>query len=1100
MQTLTIMIKRLVSTMLALVFIVANVFAIETEAKKFRSVKDVYVDLSLENASLLETFSKVESQTDFTFHYSQSDLKKSVKMNGKYQKVSVADILVDISKEAQLKFKQVNNNISVNRVKKSNQKTAVQVVEVILADITVSGSVTDETGEGLPGVNIKVKGTSTGTVTNALGSYTLTAPDDGTLVFSYIGYTTLEVPVGGRSKIDISLEPDTETLANVVVIGSRNPNRSAFDTAVPVDVIDISDLAATGAQVSITQILNYVAPSFTSQAQTVSDGTDHIDPAALRGLGPDQVLVLINGKRRHNTSLLNVNGTVGAGSVGTDLNAIPAASIKRIEVLRDGAAAQYGSDAIAGVINIVLKDETNKLDLAVTFGGNMSSKANHQEGGLDGEQIQIDANYGLKLGDKGGFVNFTGSIATREQSLRNATNLEQIYDIANAVENAFTSANGTPISDMSAANYQAGAALLGGNYISAADQASIAALDLSVDMNGNLNTPGDLALLSGFLPDGGTGEYGTYQELDNAQFAARGLERNDFRFRVGTSQLREGKFFANLSLPLSNNTELYAFGGTSYRQGLGYGFLREPWRPKSNVASNPNGFLPGIRSDINDQSLALGIKGESENGWKIDFSNTYGSNAFAFTVINSANASLKGSSPSTFDAGSFKFTQNTTNLDFSKFHQNVFSGMNVAFGAEYRVDHFEIFAGKENSYTTYDNNGIPTVGGVGGATNALGESLDGTSQVFGGFTPQNSTNKYRNNIGVYFDIEADITQDFLISLATRFESYSDFGETFNYKLASRYKLSDNFSIRGAFNTGFRAPSLQQQFFSRSSTVFNAAGIAEEVGLFTNDSQAAKLIGIGTLKQETSQNISLGVTGKIGDLSFTVDAYQITIEDRIVLSGKFDDGGDPVLESIFRAAGAGKAQFLANAIDTKNQGIDVVMSYNINVGSDMAFNNSLAATFSKTEVTNINVPTTIENAGLSGDFFDGQEEAFLTIAQPRTKLNLTHSLSNDNWTFVLRNVYFGEVTDPDEFAGQSRVEGAIVDPLAVYGGKIVTDITISRNLSESATMTIGANNILDVYPDENRPGSQSNASFPYSRRTSQFGFMGRYVFARFSFRL
>ncbi len=1090
MRNFTLKIRQTMLSLFALTFLVSNVMAVEESGvKKVRSVKDVMIDMSLEDASLLEAFEKVESQTDFTFHYSKSDLKGNVSMTKNYSKVSVADVLVDISKETNLKFKQVNNNISVN---KSKGKSTEEVVEVMLYDATVKGKVTDENGEGLPGVNILVKGTSNGTVTSLDGSYSISVPDGATLMFSYVGYTTSEVAVGSRTMIDISLSPDSETLADVVVIGSRNPNRSALDTTVPVDVIDVSEIMASGAQVTINEILNYVAPSFTSQSQTVSDGTDHIDPASLRGLGPDQVLVLINGKRRHNTSLLNINGTVGAGSVGTDMNAIPAASIKRIEVLRDGAAAQYGSDAIAGVINIVLKDVTDKLEFTVTTGANMSSGSNWQDGGRDGERVQIDANYGLKLGDNGGFINFTGSIATRNQALRNATNLEQIYDIANAAENAFLAANpGASISGMTAADYQSGAMLLGTSYLHADSLAIIGGIDTS--------TPAGVAALSAQLPNGGTGLL-SYQDLDDLQFAARGLERNDFRFRVGTSELREGKFFANLSLPLSDNSELYAFGGTSYRQGLGFGFLREPWRPKANVVSNPNGFLPGIQSDINDKSLAVGIRGETDSGWKVDFSNTYGRNAFAFTVINSANASLKGASPSVFDAGSFAFTQNTTNLDFSKFHKDILAGVNTAFGAEYRVDHFEIFAGKENSYATYDNSGIPTVGGVGGATNVLGESLPGTSQVFGGFTPQNAINKYRNNLAAYADVEADITESVLVSLALRYEDYSDFGNTFNYKIAARFKLSDDISLRVAHNTGFRAPSLQQQYFSRTSTIFDANGVAQEEGLFTNESQAAKLIGIDELRQETSQSFSAGLTGSIGNLTFTIDAYQITIDDRIVLGGAFSAPAGSALEPIFDAVGAGKARFLSNAIDTKNQGLDIVLGYNVNIGSDMTLNNNLAATFSSIEVTAINVPSLINEAGLSSTFFDGQEEAFLTMAQPRAKINLTHTLSNDKWSFMLRNVYFGEVTDPDELAGQARVSGATVNANAIYAGKVITDFSISNSITDNTRITIGANNLLDVYPDENRPGSQSNASFPYSRRTSQFGFMGRYVFAKVRFNL
>jgi len=967
---------------------------------------------------------------------------------------------------------------------------------------TLEGKVIDENGDPLPFANVIEKGTTNGTVTDNNGNFSINPSQlPAQLEFSLLGFSNVsKEALSSSTSMIVTLVEKGVSLNEVVLVGSRNPSRTAIETPVPVDVIDLEELTTQGPQTSINEILNYVAPSFTSQTQTVSDGTDHIDPASLRGLGPDQVLVLVNGKRRHKSSSLNVNGTVGAGSVGTDMNAIPTAAIKRIEVLRDGAAAQYGSDAIAGVINIVLKEATNKLDFSVTFGANNSSKSNHQEGGFDGEKLQIDANYGINLGSKGGFVNFTGSIATRNPALRNATNAEQIYDIANAVEHAFTNQSGKTIAEMTAADYQSGAALLGTNYISASDQTAIAALDLSAT-DGVLNTPGDLGLLRGFLPDEGTGEFGSYQEFDDAQFAARGLERNDFRFKVGTSKLREGKFFTNLSLPLSENTEIYSFGGISYRQGLAYGFLREPWRPKANVASNADGFLPGIQSDILDQSYAVGIKGVTQNGWNVDFSNSFGSNTFGFTVVNSTNASLGATSPSVFDAGSYSFSQNTTNLDFNKFNEDIFSGLNIAFGAEYRVDHFEIFDGKENSYATYNNNGVPTSGGAEGATNALGESLPGTSQVFGGFTPQNAVDKYRNSIGLYFDTEADISENLLVSLATRYENFSDFGETFNYKVATRIKLSDNISVRAANSTGFRAPSLQQQYYSRSSTIFNANGVAEEVVLFPNDSPPADLLNIGTLKEEVSKSSSVGFTGKINNFTFTVDAYQIEIEDRIVLTGKFSHNDDTTLKPIFDAAGAGKAQFLANAIDTKNQGIDIVAGYKIALSDKLNLDNTLAATFSETEITNINVPSDISSAGLEEDFFDGQEEAFLTIAQPRTKINLTHNLSSEKWAVLLRNVYFGEVTDPDEFStGQARVAGASVNDNAVYGGKVVTDLTLTNNMNDNTSITIGANNVFDVYPDENRPDSQSDASFPYSRRTSQFGFLGRYLFARINIEL
>ncbi|MDB4107556.1 TonB-dependent receptor [Bacteroidia bacterium] len=929
--------------------------------------------------------------------------------------------------------------------------------------VPVSGTVVDVKNSPLMGATVVVAGTSNGAITDIDGKFSLDVESyPVTLKISFVGYTATTTVVSSGDPVTIILASG-EDLDEFIVTGTRSLGRTKIDAPVPVDVIDITSITSKGGQVSITEIMNIVAPSFTSQSQTVSDGSDHIDPASLRGLGPDQVLVLINGKRRHNTSLLNVNGTVGSGSVGTDMNAIPAAAIKRIEVLRDGAAAQYGSDAIAGVINIVLKTNTDGLELAVTTGANMSSLGNHQEGGMDGEKFQLDANYGVAIGKKGGFVNITGSVATRNPALRNATNLEKLFDINNSAERLYKKQNpGNSVAQMTTTDYN--------NAISALPQAF---RDAAANADHNV--------------------------LDDLELAARGQTRSEYRFKVGTAKLREAKTFLNMAVPINDNTEVYAFGGLGSRQGLAYGFLREPHRPKANTAANPDGFLPGIQSDITDKSIAFGIRTKTA-GWNVDLSNTYGSNTFGNTVVNSTNASLGAASPSVFDAGSFGFTQNTTNLDFSKYREDWLSGVNIAFGTEYRLEQFEIIAGAENSYATY-NNGVATAPGQAGDTNVMGESLPGTSQVYGGFTPVNAISKKRNNIGGYGDVELNLTQDLLLALATRYESYSDFGNTFNYKAAARYKATKNIGLRGAYSTGFRAPSLHQQFFSRSSTIFDANGVAQEEGLFTNESRAAELLGIEKLKQETSQSMSVGVTAGFKNFTATIDAYSIAIEDRIVLSGAFTDGGDPELAALFKAANAGKARFLSNAIDTKTQGVDIVLSHKAGLANDMKLVNSLAATFSTNEVTAINVPETVSDAGINGDFFDAQEEAFLTLAQPRSKVSLINTLTFDNgFNIQLRNVYYGEVTDPDDFGGNARVEGTIVSADAMYDAKVITDLSLSYGLQSGLKLAIGANNLLDVYPTENRAGGQSNASFPYSRRTSQFGFTGRYMFVRAAYTL
>lgn len=1031
--------------------------------------------LDFESASLLEIVEKLKKETGYKFLYrsSEVDLKQKASISVKNQ--SLTSVLEAVFIPKGIDFEIIEKQIVLTKLKKDSSQKAAQVREI-------NGTVRDEEGAPLPGANVLVKGTTIGTQTDFDGNFNIELPTgSNTLVISYIGFKTTEIDVTNKSTVDVTLASAAAQLDDVVIVGSRNPNRTSTETTVPVDVIDVTTIVNQGPQVSVNQILNYVAPSFTSQSQTVSDGTDHVDPASLRGLGPDQVLVLINGKRRHTTALINVNGTVGAGSVGTDMNAIPAAAIQRIEVLRDGAAAQYGSDAIAGVINIVLKKATGKLDLSLTTGANFSENSNQFEGGSDGEKFQLDANYGLPIGS-GGYINFTGSLSTREPALRNKDYAGDIFKGFHGAERVFSAGGGT-VANMTLQDYANAAQGIG--YLDQVIKDQIAGL--------NLNDETDIATFRDLLNF----------DADEDELAARGLTRKDFRFKVGTSRLREGKFFANLSIPVSENTEIYGFGGVSYRQGLASGFYRRPAQGdgRANTPAFPNGFLPNIGTDILDRSLSMGIRGKM-NEWDVDFSNTYGKNTFDITVGNSSNGTLGVATPRTFDAGGLSFTQNTTNLDFTRFYDDLFEGFNAAFGAEYKVERYEIIAGEESSYTSYDINGNPvtstTPNNLLVTNNFTGAPLGGGSQVFRGYDPGNATDKFRNNISLYADFEADFTENWLLSLAGRYENYSDFGSTFNYKLATRIKLSENLSLRGASSSGFRAPSLHQQFFSRTSTVF-VDNVPFEQGTFTNDSRAASLIGIDKLKEETSNSFSAGLTGKFGDFAVTVDCYLINIDDRIVYSGSFGNGGDPELTAIFDAAGATSARFFVNAIDTKSSGIDLVISHKANLGS-VILKNDFAATFNKTEVEDIFVPELIDNAGLSSSFFDGQEEAFLTLAQPRTKLNLTNMLSYNSWDFMLRNVYFGEVTDPDDFNGDARVEGTTVSDDAIYAGKLITDLTVSKSFSDNLSVTVGANNLLDIYPDENRTGGTSGDQFVYSRRTSQFGYSGRYLFARLRFSL
>jgi iron complex outermembrane receptor protein len=857
-----------------------------------------------------------------------------------------------------------------------------------------------------------------------------------------------------------------QLLDELVVLGSRAEARSKLETTVPVDVIDVKNLIKGSAQVNLNQILNYVAPSFTSNVQNISDGTDHIDPASLRGLGPDQVLVLINGKRRHTSSLINVNGTFGRGNVGTDLNAIPAASINRIEVLRDGAAAQYGSDAIAGVINIVLNNSTDELNLNVTTGANFSSNANSQTGGSDGQSTNISANYGIALGSNGGFINFTGDFDIRDEYSRMKEWEGTIFNKFNTVERVANNAG-----------YDIGK-LQDDNVADVIQYAGQAGIDL-----GGATTKEELrAVLSG--------------DATESELAARGLERSDFNMRVGQSALRGGRFFANFGLPLNKNgTELYANVGTSKRAGNSAGFYRLPNQSRTYTPAYINGFLPEINSKIDDNSMTAGIK-SMVGDWHVDFSNTYGKNQFLYEISNTSNASMLNATPTRFDAGGFSFSQNTTNLDISKKYDDVMSGLNVAFGAEHRLENYSIYAGELGSYAQYDVNGDPiTKPTQTTRKDFFGATRPGGSQVFPGFSPANELSRDRNSIAAYVELEADVTDAWLVSVATRFEDYSDFGNTFNYKVATRYKLTDNMSLRGAYNTGFRAPSLHQLYFNSTSTIFDNEGNPVEVGTFSNDSRAAALLGIPQLKQETSNSISLGLTTKFPDanLTLTIDAYNVNIADRIVYTGQFAGPGTGTeLDNLLNQANASAAAFFANAIDTKSKGIDIVLSHKTGLAGGI-LKSDLAATLSKTERDGeINASKVLEDAGLVSTYFPEESRVYLEEAVPRTKVTLSNNLSIKKLNILLRNVYFGEVTEATNTIANQQV----------FASQIVTDLSLGYVLSDNFTFTIGANNLLDVYPDKADPalGNRSDGRFDWSRRAQQFGIGGRFAFARLSITL
>ncbi|MCB0704166.1 MAG: TonB-dependent receptor [Saprospiraceae bacterium] len=876
------------------------------------------------------------------------------------------------------------------------------------AQHTVKGVVTDEANEPLIGVNVFEKATSTGTVTGLDGSYTINVSSgNATLVFGYVGYSSQEVELAGRTQLNISLAEGV-ALGEILVVGSRSYNRSATDSPVAIDIIDVSEIASLTGKAELNQILQYSAPSFNATKQSGSDGADHIDPASLRGLGPDQTLVLINGKRRHQSSLVNVFGTRGRGNTGTDLNAIPASAIKRIEILRDGASAQYGSDAIAGVINIVLNDQTDGVTGGLTYGAYSTAvgagyeeeygdalyniegtqRIDGEDRSFDGNTLKLDLNYGVAIGEKGGFVNFTTEYLTKQRTLR----------------------------------------------------------------------PG---------------------------FA--------WRQGYGSAAVDGFSFMINSAVPLGENTELYAFGGRSFRDTDAYAFSRGSFADgdyRTVPSLYPNGFTPRITSNITDVSASAGIRHKMENGWVIDFNNTYGRNYFHYYTKGSNNASLGAASPTDFDAGGHSLSQNTTGLDLSKYCEDVASGLNIAFGLEYRTENFTIFSGQESSYAIYDTLGVvltnPAVQVP--AMDPDGEPLPGGSQGFPGYSPANVVDRGRTNLGVYLDAELNVTDNWLVGGAVRYETYSDFGETFNYKLASRYKIGDNFTVRGSFSSGFRAPSLAQIHYN---LVFNniVAGRSVRTLLIPNTSPINKLYGFGPLKEETAINGSLGFTLKAGNFTATIDAYSISVADRIILTDNFDASALGI--------GVDAAQFFANGVDTKTQGLDVVLTYKAYLGTGNSnINVGLAGNLNSLEIEKIH----------NGDnnvftFFGPFSQAYLEAAAPKYKVGLNLGYSSQRFNFLATLTQFSEVILQDfQWVDTPPVTQAEADALLLvatdtYEAAMTLDLSLSLLITNSIRLTIGANNLLNTYPTPQFDGWTDQGGFNDS---VQMGSDGAYYFGRIGF--
>ncbi|GAA4713880.1 TonB-dependent receptor [Sphingomonas lutea] len=909
---------------------------------------------------------------------------------------------------------------------------------------------------------------------------------------------TPAAPAGPAPTVPQAVNEDT-----IIVTGTRSSNRTVADSPVPVDVIGADAIAHTGAT-ETNKILNQLVPSFNFPQPSVNDGSDSVKPATLRGLSPDQVLVLVNGKRRHVAALININGTVGRGSAAVDMNLIPGMAINRVEVLRDGAAAQYGSDAIAGVINIQLKNARQGGSASLTYGKYITTLED------------VDDVTGLALNGAGQPFLDPNDIGTPTTTSR--------YFVAET-DGERKARDGSQVTF--AAN-----------------------LGLPIGSTGYVNLTGELQRKSAVNRAGYDLRPNFTFGVTNATtvFDPRELDFNRLQFKYGEPKAKSYNLFLNAGIDVSPDWEAYAFASHGHRNSTSAAnwrqYIAAANRDFSVLAPNqvPNagnfvpltdeGFLPLIETDLDDYAATIGLRGAIA-GWKADFSAGYGHNRFDYDLHDTLNTSLGPDSPRDFDAGGLRYGQWLFNADFSReFAIGTAKPLTVAVGAEHRRERFKIRPGEEASYVAgplfraaVPNTTLANCDALGGRFGSLapttcdfpGRGAGAGAQGFPGIPAASETNEGRHSWGVYAELDTDPIEGVTTTLAARFEDYSDFGTTLNGKFAARWEFIPNYAVRGAISNGFRAPSLHQQYFTTFSTNF-VNGIPVDIATLAVGSPAAAALGAQPLKPEKSVNFSLGATANpVPGLTITADWYSIKIKDRIVFSeilgvngtGNVAATGTAVtalLQSLgFPQVGAGR--FFLNGIDTRTRGLDIVAAYNWRTNGFGRWNLSAAYNRNKTKITDRAPPpgalSTIPNLIL----FGRTESLRFTYGQPRDKIVLSADGDLGRFGVTARTTRYGKVVSPSASLppapNQFDVNTFLPDDIRL-GRKWITDLELRWKPGGGAELALGSNNLFDVYPDRSPFGIRPDGGvypvnqiyFPYST-FSPFGFNGRFIYGRAS---
>jgi len=855
---------------------------------------------------------------------------------------------------------------------------------MLFANNTLFAQTTPLTGmvrsgfETLQSATVSVAGQTT--ITDNKGQFSF-AINPGTYVIAitHAGYkkieTSITIVAGKENNVEYNMSPN-DLLDEVTIMGSKTgTERSNLNTAVPVDVISSARLSQTG-QPNFIQMLSYTLPSL------YAEGPKIYEPVTYRGTSPDHLLILLNNTRYHNSAWLN-NGVpksdLGRGSTSNDLGSIPFIAVDKVEILRDGASAQYGSDAISAVFNVRLKESTGKTFIHANFGQYYAG---------DGFRSWIGLYRGWLLRnkrlptDKQGFISFSGELRTQSPTTRAEKDTGLVYNTYN-----------------------------------------------------NARTAVDSALI---------------KTKDDSTIRANGFDRNSLTKNTGGAKLHSFGFLVNGAYNFTNRLKVFWTGTVNYKKNYWWANYRTPNdTAQVNKMLYPHGTQPINRITFWDVTTIAGFKGITRNNWHWELSSSFGKNTNPNEVYNSNNASqqdsLGANAPTSFYLGNFVYNLFTNNLSFTKelaTKNNAWRSNKLIFGAEWRLENYKLIAGDEAGYTDYDGP-------------VSGSKQGGAQPSIGSVSVRDAVNKNRSASSVYLNWELEPNGHLLIDAASRYEYYSDFGGNLAGKIAIRYKLTPKFAIRSSISNGYRAPSLQQRYFSGLQSFRGSAQIQK---VFNNESPVTRAFHIPSLTAERAINLSAGITSRLSSsISFTLDAYMIQIENRIVLSGVFQRK-DTQVELILRDhPGIDYVQFYTNAINTRTYGIDAVLSadwnlHKTNIVLTLAGNINRQSMFG-----GINTSDVVKDiSNYTNTLFGIEERTALKKEQPGEKIILSLSVNKGKYSFILRNTYFGST-------GIATIRPAWKDTLfETYSPRVLTDCSIKYSPKSWMTITIGANNIFDVY--------------------------------------